>query len=93
MKRGLILNNIGTPEAPREKEVKAYLDEFLMDKNVIGAPWPIRFCLSAVSSRRDEARSPLKNTRRSGRAEDLRCGFLRTTSRTRFKTLSATTGS
>lgn len=56
MKRGLILNNIGTPEAPRKKEVKAYLDEFLMDKNVIGAPWPIRylFVKGLITPRRSE---------------------------------------
>lgn len=57
MKRGLVINNIGTPEAPHPKEVKAYLDEFLMDKNVIGAPWPIRFLLvrGFITPRRSHA--------------------------------------
>lgn len=45
MKTGLILNNIGTPESPEPKDVKIYLDEFLMDPDVIGLPFPLRWLL------------------------------------------------
>lgn len=34
--------NLGSPEAPRETEVRTYLREFLMDRNVIDVPRPIR---------------------------------------------------
>lgn len=45
MKRGLILNNIGTPNSPEAKDVKVYLDEFLMDPDVIGLPFFFRWLL------------------------------------------------
>ena len=32
---GLILINLGSPDAPRKPEVRRYLDEFLMDERVI----------------------------------------------------------
>ena len=34
--------NLGSPEAPRTREVRTYLREFLMDGNVIDVPRPIR---------------------------------------------------
>ncbi len=34
--------NLGSPEAPGEAEVRTYLREFLMDKNVIDVPRPLR---------------------------------------------------
>lgn len=45
MKTGILICNIGTPKAPDRNSVKEYLDEFLMDKRVIGAPWLIRYPL------------------------------------------------
>jgi ferrochelatase len=45
MKTGILICNIGTPKAPDRDSVKEYLDEFLMDKRVIGAPWIIRYPL------------------------------------------------
>ncbi|MBX2987955.1 MAG: ferrochelatase [Bdellovibrionaceae bacterium] len=45
MKKALILNNIGTPASPRTADVKVYLDEFLMDPDVIGLPFPLRWLL------------------------------------------------
>ena len=39
---GVILINTGTPDSPDEDDVARYLDEFLMDPYLIGAPWPIR---------------------------------------------------
>jgi ferrochelatase len=44
-KIGVLLSNLGTPEAPTEKAVRAYLAEFLSDPRVIQLPkllwWPI----------------------------------------------------
>lgn len=45
MKTGIILNNIGTPRSYSPDDVGLYLSEFLMDKNIIGAPWLIRYIL------------------------------------------------
>lgn len=35
MKKGVLLVNLGSPESPTPKDVKPYLDEFLMDERVI----------------------------------------------------------
>jgi len=35
---GVIISNLGTPEAPTRKELKRYLNQFLMDKRVIDLP-------------------------------------------------------
>ncbi|MBN21228.1 MAG: ferrochelatase [Bdellovibrionaceae bacterium] len=43
--KGILLINLGTPEAPTATAVKTYLDEFLMDKNVIPLPFPLRWFL------------------------------------------------
>lgn len=48
MKTGLILNNIGTPDSPSSSDVKKYLDQFLMDPDVIPLPYPIRWFLVKV---------------------------------------------
>lgn len=45
MKRGLMINNIGTPASAAVHDVKTYLDEFLMDPDVIPLPYPLRFIL------------------------------------------------
>lgn len=42
---GVLLINLGTPDAPTVPAVKKYLAEFLMDPNVIDLPWPARFAL------------------------------------------------
>lgn len=44
-KIGVIINNIGTPESYRPKEVGKYLSEFLMDPDVISIPFVFRFIL------------------------------------------------
>ncbi|WP_297793725.1 ferrochelatase [uncultured Eudoraea sp.] len=36
--KGVLLVNLGSPDAPTAKEVKPYLDEFLMDERVIDVP-------------------------------------------------------
>ena len=38
MKRGVLLVNLGSPDSPEPKDVKAYLGEFLMDERVIDVP-------------------------------------------------------
>jgi len=38
MKKGILLVNLGSPDSPNPKDVKKYLDEFLMDERVIDLP-------------------------------------------------------
>ena len=38
MKKGILLVNLGSPDSPDPKDVKKYLDEFLMDERVIDLP-------------------------------------------------------
>ena len=38
MKKGILLVNLGSPDSPNAKDVKTYLDEFLMDPRVIDVP-------------------------------------------------------
>lgn len=40
--RALLLVNLGSPDAPDEKAVRRYLDQFLMDPFVIQLPWALR---------------------------------------------------
>lgn len=39
---GALLVNLGSPDSPHEQDVRRYLNEFLMDSNVIDMPWLIR---------------------------------------------------
>ncbi|PWA04316.1 ferrochelatase [Flavobacterium psychrotolerans] len=43
--KGVLLVNLGSPESPTPKDVKVYLDEFLMDKYVIDVPFLLRALL------------------------------------------------
>lgn len=45
MKKGLLLINLGTPDAPDIASVRRYLREFLADKRVITLPAPLRYAL------------------------------------------------
>jgi ferrochelatase len=45
IKRGIVLMNLGSPESTEIKDVKRYLNEFLMDKRVIDYPFLFRFLL------------------------------------------------
>ena len=45
VKRGVILMNLGSPDSTSTKDVKKYLDEFLMDGRVIDSPYIIRTIL------------------------------------------------
>jgi ferrochelatase len=39
IKRGIILMNLGSPDSTSVRDVRKYLNEFLMDKRVIDMPW------------------------------------------------------
>lgn len=43
--KGILMVNLGSPESPTAKDVKPYLDEFLMDKYVIDYPYILRALL------------------------------------------------
>jgi ferrochelatase len=43
--KGVLLVNLGSPESPDAKDVKPYLDEFLMDRFVIDVPFLLRALL------------------------------------------------
>ena len=42
MKKGVLLVNLGSPDSPTAKDLKPYLDEFLMDERVIDVPLWLR---------------------------------------------------
>ena len=44
-KRGIVLMNLGSPDSTAVKDVKKYLDEFLMDERVIDYPYLFRLLL------------------------------------------------
>jgi ferrochelatase len=44
-KRGIVLMNLGSPNSTSVKDVRVYLDEFLMDKRVIDMPYLLRALL------------------------------------------------
>ena len=35
---GILITNLGTPDSPTSKDLKKYLNEFLMDKRVVDLP-------------------------------------------------------
>jgi ferrochelatase len=45
MKRGFLLMNTGSPDAPNEDALRIYLREFLMDPYVIDISFPLRYAL------------------------------------------------
>ena len=45
MKKGVLLVNLGSPDSTETKDVKKYLDEFLMDDRVIDLPYLLRALL------------------------------------------------
>jgi len=44
-KKGVLLMNLGSPDSTEVKDVKKYLDQFLMDERVIDKPWLTRVLL------------------------------------------------
>lgn len=45
VKRGIVLVNLGSPDSTEVKDVRRYLNEFLMDERVIDKPWLLRALL------------------------------------------------
>lgn len=45
MKKGVLLVNLGTPNAPTKKGLRTYLNQFLTDRRVIDMKWPFRYAL------------------------------------------------
>jgi ferrochelatase len=45
VKRGIVLVNLGSPDSTEVKDVRRYLDEFLMDERVIDKPYILRALL------------------------------------------------
>src|SRR3954453_7308682 len=45
MKTAVVLMNLGSPDSTEVRDVKKYLDEFLMDSRVIDKPWLFRALL------------------------------------------------
>ena len=45
IKRGIVLMNLGSPDSTSTKDVRKYLDQFLMDERVIDIPYLLRFLL------------------------------------------------
>ena len=46
--RGILLTNLGSPDSPTVSDVRSYLNEFLMDRNVIDLPWVLRRILVSL---------------------------------------------
>jgi protoporphyrin/coproporphyrin ferrochelatase len=44
-KKGILLMNLGSPDSTSVKDLKKYLDQFLMDERVIDKPWLLRALL------------------------------------------------
>ena len=44
-KKGIILMNLGSPDSTEVKDVRKYLNEFLMDGRVIDVPYLLRLLL------------------------------------------------
>jgi ferrochelatase len=41
-KKAILLTNLGSPDKPKKKQVRSYLNQFLMDPYVIQLPWILR---------------------------------------------------
>ena len=56
---GVLLVNLGTPDAPNSRAVRAYLREFLSDPRVVEIPrlawWPILHCFVLTTRPRRSA--------------------------------------
>ncbi|MDP0588690.1 MAG: ferrochelatase [Candidatus Endonucleobacter bathymodioli] len=46
--RGILLVNLGSPDSPSVTSVRRYLNEFLMDGNVVDLPWLLRRILVSL---------------------------------------------
>jgi len=59
-KKAILLLNLGSPKSPSQKDVKTYLDEFLMDGKVIDLPYILRLLLVRGIITRFRSRSSAK---------------------------------
>jgi protoporphyrin/coproporphyrin ferrochelatase len=48
MSRGILLVNLGTPASSATRDVRRYLNDFLMDPYVLDVPWPLRRLLVSL---------------------------------------------
>ena len=74
MKRVIVLANIGTPDSPTPADVGVYLRQFLMDRDVIPFPFPLRWLLvnALIVPRRRHTSSALYKKIWSERGSPLR---------------------
>ncbi|CDF83600.1 Ferrochelatase [Pseudomonas knackmussii B13] len=56
-KQALLLVNLGSPASTQVADVRRYLNQFLMDPNVIDLPWPLRRLLVSLILARRPAQS------------------------------------
>lgn len=76
--RGVLLVNLGSPDAPDPAALRRYLDEFLMDPYVLDVPWPVRrlivscFILPFRPRRSAEAYRAIWNNASAGNGAPLR---------------------
>jgi ferrochelatase len=56
-KTGVLLINVGTPRSPQERDVRAYLKQFLMDPDVLDIPYLLRWIVvhGAILPKRPQA--------------------------------------
>jgi len=47
-KKAILLTNLGSPDKPEKKQVRSYLNQFLMDPHVIHLPWFVRRILVSL---------------------------------------------
>jgi hypothetical protein len=72
MSHGILLVNLGTPASTATRDVRRYLNDFLMDPYVLDVPWPLRrlivsaFILPFRPRRSAEAYAAIWDARRSG---------------------------
>jgi ferrochelatase len=53
MSKGILLVNLGSPDSPSVRDVRRYLNEFLMDARVLDVAWPLRrFIVGMILIRR-----------------------------------------
>lgn len=53
MSKGILLVNLGSPDSPSVRDVRRYLNEFLMDPRVLDVAWPLRrFIVGMILLRR-----------------------------------------